>query len=127
MNVTLPRVHEHWSATIGFVLLASPFAFLTIAVYEHYLGITTLSPFMDWMSSPSMNLILPLVFLGGLTVALALNTYALLGVRIRKEGGTLMSMIALIPRTWNVVVVLLSGSVLTILLGYAIVENIGHA
>jgi hypothetical protein len=127
MTVALPRIHQDWSALIGFVLLASPLAFLTIAVQEHYLGITLFMPFMDWMSSPTMNLISPIVFLGGLTAALALNIYALLGIHVRKEGGTFVSTIAMTPRTWNLAVVLLSGLVLTIMLGYAIVENIGHA
>jgi hypothetical protein len=31
------------------------------------------------------------------------------------------------PRTWNLAVILLSGLVLTIMLAYAIIENIGHA
>ena len=127
MTVTLPRIHQDWSALIGYVLLASPLAFLTIAVQEHYLGITLFMPFMDWISSPTMNLISPIVFLGGLTAALALNIYALFSIHIRKKGGTFVSTIAVTPKTWNLAVVLLGALMLTILLAYAIVENIGHA
>lgn len=127
MAVTLPRVRQDWSAIIGFVLLASPLAFLTIVVHEHYLGFAMLSPFMNWMSSPSMDLISPIVFLGGLTGALTLTAYAVLGIDVRKDGETFVSTIALTPRTWNVIIVLVSGFVLTVMLGYSIVENIGHA
>jgi hypothetical protein len=93
MTVTLPRIHQDWSAIIGFVLLASPLVFLTAPLHEPYLGMSLLSPFMNWMSSPTMNLISPIVFLGGLATALALNIYALLGIHIRKEGETFINTI----------------------------------
>ncbi len=127
MTVSFPRVHQDWSAIIGLALLALPLAFLSVAIQEHYLGITLFSPFMDWMSSPRMNLISPIVFLGGLVLALVLNVYALLAVQLRKKNRTLVGTIALTPHTWNIIVILISGAVLTVLLGYAIVENIGHA
>jgi hypothetical protein len=127
MAVKLPQIRQDWSAIIGFALMASPLAFLTLVLHEHYLGLTVLSPIMNWFASSELSIITAIVFLGGLTVAFALNTYALLGIRIRKDGTTFVSTISLTPRTWNVVVVLISGSALTIMMSYAIVENIGHA
>ena len=82
---------------------------------------------MDWVSSPTMNLVSPIVFLGSLTVALFLNLYAILHIHIHKTGKTFVGTIALSPRMSNAAVALVSASILAVLLGYAVVENIGHS
>ena len=82
---------------------------------------------MDWISSPTMNLVSPIVFLGSLTVALFLNLYALLHIHIHKAGKTFVGTIAFSPRMSNAAVALVSASILAVLLGYAVIENIGHS
>ncbi len=127
MEIAFPGVHRSASAIIGFALLSAPLAFLTTAVIEHYAGVSILSPFTDWISSPTMNLVSPIVLLGSLTVALFLNLYALIQIHIHKTGKTFVGMIVFSPGISNMAVALVSASILAVLLGYAVVENIGHS
>lgn len=73
----------------------------------------------------AFNLVSPVLFLGGLTVAVASNLFAVARVRLRREPGSLMvGTLTLYPRTWNLAVLTLAGMLLIAILGYAILENL---
>lgn len=127
MELAFSRDHRSSSAIIGFALLSAPLAAIAVAVLEHYAAASILSLFIDWISSPTTNLVSPTVFLGSLTVASALNIYALLHIRIHKAGKTFVGTIASSPRMSNVAAALVSASTLTVPLRYAAVENTSHS
>lgn len=127
MELAFSRDHRSASAIIGFALLSAPLAAIAVAVLEHYAAASILSPFIDWISSPTTNLVSPTVFLGSLTAAFALNIYALLHIRIHKAGKTFVGTIASSPRMSNVVAALVSASTLTVPPRYAAVENTSHS
>ena len=127
MELAFSRDHRSVSAIIGFALLYAPLTAIAVAVLEHYAAASTLSPFMDWISSPTTNLVSPTVFLGSLTAAFALNIYALLHIRIHKAGKTLVSTIASSLQMSNAAAALVSASTLTVPLRYAAVENTSHS
>lgn len=127
MELAFSRDHRSASAIIGFALLPAPLAAFAVAVLEHYAAASILSPFIDWISSPTTNLVSPTVFLGSLTAAFALNIYALLHIRIHKAGKTFAGTIASSPRMSNVAAALVSASTLTVPLRYAAVENTSHS
>ena len=128
MELAFSRDHRSVSAIIGFALLSAPLAAFVVAVLEHYAAASILSLFIDWISSPTTNLVSPTVFLGSLTAAFALNIYALLHIRIHKAGKTFVGTIASSPRMSNVVAAaLVSASTLTVPPRYAAVENTSHS
>ena len=127
MELAFSRDHRSVSTIIGFALLSAPLAAFAVAVLEHYAAASILSPFMDWISIPTTNLVSPTVFLGSLTAAFALNIYALLHIRIHKAGKTFVGTIASSPRMSNVAAALVSASTLTVPPRYAAVENTSHS
>jgi hypothetical protein len=107
-------------AGLGFALSLVPLYFVTAAALNYGFGVSLLfGPLERFFADPLRLRILnqaitPLLFFGGLIVALALNLYA---VRGRKRGG------ASSPRGWNVAVAALSGSLLVVITAYGILEN----
>ena len=69
------------------------------------------------------NVVSPFVFLGGLCLALALNTYALARFNVTREEGTLVSTVRLRLRLSNIAVAAVSILLLATLLGYVFLEN----
>jgi hypothetical protein len=67
------------------------------------------------------NVVSPFVFLGGLCLALALNTYALARFNVTREEGTLVSTVRL--SLSNIAVAAVSILLLATLLGYVFLEN----
>ncbi len=116
-------------AGIGFALLLAPLFFVSASLLKYGLGIGLLfdplehSIFSDPQRLRVFNLVSPIIFLGGLGVALALNTHALLRLSVSREDGALVGTVRLEPRLLNMVVVAVSASLLVILLGYAFLEN----
>jgi hypothetical protein len=65
----------------------------------------------------------PFVFLGGLCLALGLNTYAVARVNVRREEGTLVSTVRIKLGLWDIAVAAVSILLLATLLGYVFLEN----
>jgi hypothetical protein len=66
------------------------------------------------------------VFLGGLGLALALNTYAVLRLSVSKEDGAIVSTVRLRIKFLNIAMIATSSLLLVTLLGYAFLENFTH-
>ena len=71
----------------------------------------------------TFNLISPMVFLGGLLLALALNAYALLQLDVGKEDGVVVGTVKLRIKFLNLAVAAGSTLLLVTLVGYVFLEN----
>jgi hypothetical protein len=84
-------------------------------------------PLEVFLSDPQrlriFNLVSPVVFLGGLSLALALNAYAVLQLNVGREDGAVVGTVRLEARFWNIAVMAVSLLLLVTLLGYFFAEN----
>lgn len=115
-------------AVIGFVLLLAPLYFVSASLLKYGLGIGFLfDPLEAFLSVAGrreiFNLISPVVFLGGLGLALALNIYAVTGFNVIREDGTIVSTVRVKLGLWNIAVAAVSVLLLMTLVGYVFLEN----
>ncbi len=123
-------VKNYKLAGIGFVLLLAPLYFVPASLLEYGLGIGFLFDPLDraFLSDPEslhvFNLVSPVVFLGGLVLALALNTYAVRRLNISREDGALVSTVRLRIKFLHIAVAASSSLLLGMLMGYVFLENV---
>jgi hypothetical protein len=115
-------------AGIGFALLLAPLFFVSASLLKYGLGIGLLfDPLEAFLSVAQrrdvFNLITPFVFLGGLVLSLALNTYAVLRLNISREDGAVVSTVRLRMKFINITIAAMSSLLLVTLVGYAFLEN----
>ncbi len=117
-------------AGTGFVILLAPLYFVSASLLKYGLGIGFLFGPLDraFLSDPEslhvFNLVSPVVFLGGLFLALALNACAVLRLSIGKEDGALVSTVRLRIKFLNITVAASSFLLLGMLMGYVFLENV---
>jgi hypothetical protein len=121
-------VNDHKLAGIGFAFLLAPLFFVSTSLLKYGLGIGILFDPLEAFLSDSerlrvFNLVSPVVFLGGLGLALALNAYAVFRLNVNKENGTVVSTVRLKISFWNIAVISASSLLLVTLVGYAFLEN----
>jgi hypothetical protein len=120
-------VNDYKLAGAGFAFLFAPLYFVSASLLKNELGIGLLFDPLDkaLMSDPEnlriFNLVSPLVFLGGLGVALLLNAYAVL--RLGRENSSIVGTVRLEARFWNIAVMAVSLMLLVTLVGYFFAEN----
>ena len=124
-------MYDRRLAVVDFVLLLAPLYFVSASLLKYGLGIGFLfNPLEAILSVPGrravFNVVSPFVFLGGLCLALALNTYAVTRLSIRREEGTIVSTVRLKLRLSNIAVAIISLLMLATLLGYVFLENFTH-
>jgi hypothetical protein len=122
------KMNERRLALAGLVLLLAPLFFVAASLLKYELGIGFLFDALDaFLSDPGrqyvFNLISPVVFLGGLGLALALNAYAVVRLNVGRAEGAIVGTVRLEIRFWNIVVAALSLLLLATLVGYFFVEN----
>ena len=115
-------------AVVGSVLLLAPLYFVSASLLKYGLGIGFLfDPLETFLSVAGrrvvFNAVSPFVFLSGLCLALALNTYAVTRVNVRRDAGTLVSTVRIKLELWNIAVAAASILLLATLLGYVFLEN----
>jgi hypothetical protein len=121
-------MYDRKSAVAGSVFLLDPLYFVSASLLKYGLGIGFLfDPLETFLSVAGrrvvFNAVSPFVFLGGLCLALALNTYAVTRVNVRREAGTLVSTVRIKLGLWNIPVAAASILLLATLLGYVFLEN----
>jgi asparagine N-glycosylation enzyme membrane subunit Stt3 len=72
------------------------------------------------------NVVSPVVFLGGLGLALALNLYTVTRLNLSKEDGTIVSTMRVRLGLWDIAVAAVSVLLLVTLVGYVFLENFAH-
>jgi hypothetical protein len=122
-------VNDYKLAGAGFAFLFAPLYFVSASLLKYELGIGLLfdPPDKALMSDPEnlrvFNLVSPLVFLGGLGVALLLNAYAVLRLNVGKEDSSIVGTVRLEARFWNIAVMAVSLMLLVTLVDYFVAEN----
>ena len=77
---------------------------------------------MDRWALRVFNLVSPVVFLGGLGLALVLNSYAVLRFNLSREDGTIVGTVRVETKLANISVVVVS----SLLLGYFFLETFAY-
>ena len=121
-------VNERKLAGIVFALLLAPLFFVAASLLKYGFGIGfLLDPVEYFLSEPGrryvFNLISPVVFLGGLGLAVAANLYAVVRLSVGREDGVVVSTVRLEVKYANIAVILVSLALLVTLVGYAFLEN----
>jgi len=125
-------VNDYKLAGVGIAFLLSPLLFVAASLLKYGLGIGFMFDPLDraFMSDPEnlrvFNLVSPVVFLGGLGLALVLNTYAVLRVNLSREDGTIVSTVRVEMKLANIAVVVVSSLLLGTLVGYFFLENFAY-
>ncbi|HKC62086.1 MAG TPA: hypothetical protein VKB86_00540 [Pyrinomonadaceae bacterium] len=128
MNTYLERTSPKKLAGLGLIFNLIPLYFVVAAVLKYGFGAGLLfDPLADFSSDPLRLAILnwvltPILFFGGLLVALALNLYAVFRPRMKKKGAATLSFEGE-PRIWNVMVAVLSSLLLATITVYGILKN----
>jgi len=131
MSHTDPReaaIRNRRLAVVGFVLLLAPLYFVSASLLKYGLGVALMFDPLEAVLSllrrrEVFNLVSPLVFLGGLGLALALNVFAVTRFNVSREDGTIVSTVRVAPELWNIAVAVVSILLLVTLLGYDFLEN----
>ena len=115
-------------AVVGFVLLLAPLYFVSASLLKYGMGIGFLFDPLEAVLTVAgrrevFNLVSPVVFLGGLCLALALNVYAVLRFHVSREDGAIVSTVRVTPGLSNIAVAVASVLLLVALVGYVILEN----
>jgi hypothetical protein len=102
--------------------------FVVASLLKYELGIGLLfDPLEALLSRPGrwhvFNLVSPVVFLGGLILALGLNAQAILRLNVGGEEGVIVGAVRLELRLWYIGVAIASLLLLGTLVGYLFIEN----
>jgi len=124
-------MYDRRLAVFGLVLLLSPLYFVPASLLKYGLGIGLLfDPLEAFLSVAGrrvvFNVVSPFVFLGGLSLALALNIYAVTRWNVSREDGTIVSTVRIKLGLWNIAVAAISALLLVTLVEYAFLENFTH-
>lgn|SRR5574341_1528677 len=112
-------------ATVGFALLFTPALFVTASVLKYQLGVGFLYDALAGIfSSRAFDRASPILLLGALVVALVLNVYAVADLSVRRESDAYAGRVRVARKVGNLVVIAGSALLLTLLLGYLVVENV---
>ncbi len=124
-------MYDRRLAVVGLLLLLAPLYFVSASLLEYGLGVGFLfDPLEAFLSVAErrivFNVVSPFVFLGGLCLALALNTYAVARLNFRREEETMVSIVRLKLKSSNIAVAVISILLLATLVGYVFLENFTH-
>ena len=123
------KMNERGLAWVGLALLLAPLFFVAASLLKYELGVGFLfDPLEALLADPRrqhvFNLVSPVVFLGGLVLALALNAYAVVRLHVGREDGVIVGTVRLETRFWNIAVAGVSLLLLVTLVGYFFAENL---
>ena len=118
-------------AGLGVALLLAPLYFVSASLLKYGLGVGFLfDPLEFLLSEPGrryvFNLVSPVVFLGGLGLALALNTYSVLRLNVGREEDAIVSTVRLEVNLLNLAMIAVGSLLLVTLLGYVFLENFAY-
>ena len=120
----LTRPSANALAAVGVALLFTPGLFVTASILNYVLGVGFLYDALAGIfSSRAFDKASPALLLGGLVVALALNVYAVANLSNRRGQDAYAGRVRVARRVANLAVIAASALLLTVLLGYLIMEN----
>ena len=113
-------------------MLLSPLLFVASSQLKYGLGVGLLFDPLEsiLLSDPerlrTFNVVSPVVFLGGLCLALALNAFAVFRLRVSREGGAVVGTVRLETKSPNIAVMVVGSLLLVTLVGYVLLENLSY-
>lgn len=118
-------------AVVGFLLVSAPLYFVSASLLKYGLGVGLLfDPLEAFLSVAQrrevFNLVSPVVFLGGLGLALALNAYSVLRLNVGREEGAVVSTVRLEVKLLNLAMIVVGSLLMVTLLGYVFLENFAY-
>ena len=118
-------------AVVGFLFVSAPLYFVSASLLKYGLGVGLLfDPLEAFLSVAQrrevFNLVSPVVFLGGLGLALALNAYSVLRLNVGREEGAVVSTVRLEVKLLNLAVIAVGSLLVVTLLGYVFLENFAY-
>ncbi|MEJ7632832.1 MAG: hypothetical protein WKF28_10015 [Rubrobacteraceae bacterium] len=118
-------------AVVGFLLVSAPLYFVSASLLKYGLGVGLLfDPLEAFLSVAQrrevFNLVSPVVFLGGLGLALALNAYSVLRLNVGREEGAVVSTVRLEVKLLNLAMIAVGFLLMVTLLGYVFLENFAY-
>ena len=124
-------LRDYRMAGLGVALLLAPLYFVSASLLKYGLGVGFLfDPLEFLLSEPGrryvFNLVSPVVFLGGLGLALALNAYSVLRLNVGREEGAVVSTVRLEVKLLNLAMIAVGSLLLVTLLGYVFLENFAY-
>jgi len=124
-------LRDYRMAGLGVALLLAPLYFVSASLLKYGLGVGFLfDPLEFLLSEPGrryvFNLVSPVVFLGGLGLALALNTYSVLRLNVGREEDAIVSTVRLEVKLLNLAMIAVGSLLLVTLLGYVFLENFAY-
>ena len=130
-ELKLMMVGAKKSAAIGFWFLVIPcyFLFCVFMKYYFHVNLHLFDVFIEMMAdldkSPGMKFISPLLLVGLPLIAIVLNALSIMHFNYEKSWKEINITIRL--RWINILIILISGTLVCIFLLYAIIENVHHA
>lgn len=127
-NINIDWLKSRNAFLVGMIMIFPAVYFISASILKYSFGVSILFyPLEVFFSSYEMlrvfNLISPLIFLSGLLGALLTNLLTMFSIKLWKEQSTFKSEISFSPRALNLLMSVLSLSVLMIMFAYAIGEN----
>ena len=128
MNSAVSKYSFNQSALFGSILALPTVLFFGMIASHYLLGIDLLwAPFEKAMSDPQgkeiINTSSPFIFLGGSLAALGINIFAVAGLKIQRINNELVSTLVVKGNPWNLAIIVVSFSLISLLLGYLAAEN----
>jgi hypothetical protein len=111
------------------IFLIMPAVLFFVMVASHYLLRIDLfwTSFEKGMSNPQgkeiINALSPIVFMGGSLAALLINIMAVAGLRFQKVNNELVSSLIIKDNVWNLAIIIVSFTTISLMLGYLVAEN----
>ena len=132
MLVPMPGITHTRLAIIGLSLTLAPLYFVAANVMKYEVGVPILSGPLEYLyADPRIfhwfNIFSPILFLGGLFLAILCNLLPIVRFNVRREADRIVSTITFKSHLLNLAVIGLSGLLLSILISYVLVENIAHS
>jgi len=132
MSIPIPRLTHTSLAVIRFALMFAPLYFIAADVMKYELGVLILSGPLEHVYAPPQlstlfDIFSPFVFLGGLCLAFLCNSLPIVRFNFRWEADSIVSAMSVRTHRLNLAVIGLSGLLLSVLVGYLLVENIAHS
>ena len=113
----------NWLAIMGLVLDIPALIIVTLGVSQAFLGETEMHKVIYSILTPESIILHPVLVLGGMLIAIGLNTIPVFKIRLEPQQGSLVTTIITDWKSLNTAILTLSLFLLGNILLYAFVEN----
>ncbi len=128
-NLPTTWLNTNRSLSIGILVMSPAVYFVLANILKYGFGISFFAAPLDLLYVNTailkvFNFVSPIIFLGGLAMAILLNVLVLLTFNVSIKKGRIHSAFSITPKAANLIIVITSMIFLGTLLAYSIVENL---